>query len=178
MTVTRKDVKDACDLIAPEFDFDPDLIFAVCLIEGGKDSAGSFDPSVARLEQGYYRRYVEHNDYATTTEILLSASYGVMQLMGLSLLEAGFFEFYFNQVSDDFKKVIKEPRSMFAMTSALNAFCVHLDWMIRFGCKWMDKKRQLADGDVTKMLSFWNGDLTGHYASKVLKKYNSIKGNQ
>lgn len=175
MIIAKEAIRAACDLIAPKYDFDPAFIYAVCLKEGGKDSAGNFDPSIARMEQGYYRRYTEPMDYATTTEILLAASYGVMQMMGLSLKESGYFQFYFKQVADDFRKIIQEPFSAFAVQAGLNAYCVHIDWMVEFGCKWMDNKRTLADGNVIKMLGLWNGDRSGKYASDVLKIYNGLK---
>jgi len=90
MTFTKEKVADACVVIAPTQKFDPLLILAVCLQEGGRNKDGTFAPDRARLEQGFYSRYVEGKDNATTTEVLLSASYGVMQIMGLVLERMGF----------------------------------------------------------------------------------------
>jgi hypothetical protein len=170
---TKKEVFDMCNIVAPQFGFEPSLIKAVCLQEGGKNKDGTFAPDRARLEQGFYIRYVENkNELATTSEVLLSASYGVMQMMGLSLKEAGYFDFYFNQSS--MQNILGSPLSQFAIPSALDEYCVNLKWQIEWGCKWLQKKKALAKGDINKTLSLWNGDMTGKYANEVLGKKNRL----
>ena len=171
---TKEKVYASCKIIAPEFGFDPDLIFAVCLQEGAKKKDGSFSPDIARLEQGYYRKYVEtQNEIATSSEILLSASYGVMQLMGLSLKEAGYFQWYFDSRPQGLKDVLKYPLSQFAVPNALDFYCVNLDLMIRYGCIWMDKKRKLAKGNERLMLQYWNGSAI--YPNEVYEKLKTVK---
>lgn len=173
MDFTKEQVYSACKKIAPQFGFDPDMIYAVCLQEGAKNSGGSFAPDIARLEQAYYRRYTEPQTLATTSEALLAISYGVMQMMGLSLKECGYFEWYFNSRAESLKKILKYPLSQFAVPSALDFYCVNLDLMIEYGCKWMDKKRKIAKGDVQLMLQYWNG--SAKYPPEVLEKYAKIK---
>lgn len=176
MKFTKEQVREACERMAPKYKFDPKLIFAVCLQEGAKNSKGHFEPDMARLEQGFYRKYVEDEfELATTSEVLLSASYGIMQLMGESLRQEGFFDWYYNSRSDGMKKVLGNPLSQFAIPNALDAYCTQLDWMIEYGCKHMARKRSKADGDIKKMLGYWNGDLTGKYAEEVLKRYEALK---
>ena len=157
MIFTQQQVKDTCNTIAPIYKFDPLLIFAVCLQEGGRNKSGEFTPDMARLEQGFYLRYVEKNDLPTTTEILLSASYGVMQIMGLNLLRLKFFEFYFNQSPIGLQAVLKEPVSQFGVVSGIDAFCENLSWQIEYGCRLMTEKREKANGDTRQMLLNWNG---------------------
>ena len=172
MKYSKDQVYQMCKDIAPKYQFDPKLIFAVCLQEGEKEG-NNFEPDVARLEQGFYRRYVEgKNELATTTEVLLSASYGVMQLMGQSLREAKYFDWFYMKFKDVYS--LTDPLSEIAVPKAINYFCEHLDIMVQFGCTWMDVKRKLAGGDIVKMLGLWNGDKTGKYASEVLAKLKRI----
>jgi hypothetical protein len=182
MTFTKEKVADACVVIAPTQKFDPLLILAVCLQEGGKknDKRASegwvFTPDRARLEQGFYLRYVEgKNELATSTEVLLAASYGVMQIMGLELFRLGFFEFYFHQCSPGLQSALKGPRSQFGIVSGIDAFCENLSWQIEWGCKLMAEKRSKAGGDINKMLLFWNGGGNKQYDDEVLEKYNKLK---
>ena len=168
------DVFNACKTIAPKYELDPKLIYAVCLQEGSKNKKGDFEPDVARLEQGYYRRYVEPMILATTSEVLLAASYGIMQMMGLSLKEAGFFQWYFDHCSGGTRLAIKAPMSQYAVPSALDAYCTNLNWMIEWGCKWMVTKRDKAKWDIEKMLGYWNGDTSGKYASEVLERMGKL----
>ena len=173
MVYTKGQVRQKCKDIAPQYGFDGDLIFAVCLQESGRNEDGSFAPDVARLEQNFYRKYVEIQELATTTEVLLSASYGIMQMMGQSLVEVGYFRWFYNQYKRTYK--LTDPLSEICVPKAINRYCINLTWMIEWGCKWMVKKRDLADGDTMKMLGFWNGDTTGKYAQKIINKYNLIK---
>ena len=170
-----KEIFEQCKITTPEYGFEPELIYAVCLQEGGKNKDGSFAPDIARLEQGYYRSYVEPMTLATTSEVLLSASYGIMQMIGLSLKEAGFFNWYFDQCTEGMKKLLLQPLSQFAIPNAIDAYCINLKWMIEWGCKWMKTKEKKAKGDTRKMLGYWNGDLSGKYADEVLRKYEKVK---
>lgn len=175
MTITKEQVFETCKIIAPVHQFDPLLIQAVCLQEGGRNKDGTFAPNRARLENGFYSRYVEKNDWATTSEILFAASYGVMQTMGLELLRMGFFEFYFNQCSAGLKAVLKTPRSQFAIPSGIDAFCENINWQIEFGCKLMAEKRKSAKGDIPQMLLNWNGGSNKNYPIEVLAKLEKLK---
>lgn len=176
MNFSRDEVYDVCKVVALKYDFDPKLIFAVCLQEGAQNKKKEFAPDIARLEQGYYRKYVEPMTLATTSEILLSASYGIMQMMGLSLKEAGYFEWYFySQCDEKMRKLLGSPLSQFAIPNAIDTYCVNLFWMIDWGAQWLAKKREIARGNEKKMLCLWNGDLTGKYYNEVMKKIKTIK---
>lgn len=173
MTFTKQQVHDQCLITAPAYNFDPKLIFAVCLQEGEKEK-DNFEPDVARLEQGFYRKYVESkNDLATTTEVLLAASYGVMQMLGESLREVKYFDWYYMKFKDIYK--LTNPLSEIAVPKAINYYCEHLDSMIEWGCAWMSKKRDLAKGDINRMLDLWNGCSDGSYHKEVLQKLKNIK---
>lgn len=181
MIFTKEQVFAACDKIAPQYNFEASLIKALCLQEGGrkKDARAKegwlFAPDRARLEQGYYLRYVEaKNEFATTTEVLLAASYGVTQMMGLSLKELAFFEWWFAEQVEAMKIILGNPYSEIAVPKALNWYCEHLNAQIDWGCKWLAKKRIVANGDIRKTLGYWNGDTSGKYAGEVLAKQKGL----
>lgn len=203
MVFTKEQVYSTCKIIAPEYDFDPNLIYAICLQEseqyrnqlqrhlktaikiGDKQMEnnirkllsdappGSFAADVGRLEPAYYLKYVEYFSLATTTEILLAASYGIMQIMGQSLREAGFFNWYFENQSEGMKGYLGSPLSEIAVPKALNKIVVKVDWMIEWGCKWLSKKREIAKGDIEKMLTYYNG--SSKYPGHVLPKFEKVK---
>lgn len=179
MTFTKKEIYSVCKKVAPDFGFEPELLFAFCLQESGRNKAGEFTPDKARLEQGFYIRYVEkQNELATTTEVLLSASYGIMQMMGESLREVGYFDWYFNQQSETMKMFLDNSLSDLSVPKAINAYCVNADLMVLWGAKWLKKKNEKAGGDLKLLCQYWNGDKTGEYYKSLIKKYNSIKNNQ
>jgi hypothetical protein len=170
MEFTKDEVREMCETIAPQYGLSSKLAYAVCLQEGAKNKSGNFEPDIARLEQGYYRKYVEPSNLATTSEILLSASYGIMQMMGLSLKEAGYFQWYFMKQSEEKRRMLGSAFSQLAIPSALDDYCINLEWMIKWGCTWLENKIKLAGGDIKKGLGLWNGDRTGKYASEVLAR--------
>lgn len=170
MKFTKEQVFQTCRIVAPIYHFEPELIQALCLKESGKDSSGNFQADRARLEQGFYLRYVEGGNLATTTEILLSASYGVTQMMGQSLMEVGYFGDYLILHSQN-----KAVDSQMNIVKGLDDYCEHLINQITYSCKWLQRKQKMANGDIKKMLSYWNGDITGKYANEVLQKYKELK---
>lgn len=170
MKFTKEQVREMCEIEAAKIGISAKLAFAVCLQEGEKNKKGEFEPDVARLEQGYYRRYVENLELATTSEILLSASYGIMQMMGLSLKEAGYFHWYFMKQTEERRRFLGNPLSQLCIVSAIDDYVVNLEWMIRWGCGWLDSKIKLAGGDIKKGLGYWNGDKSGKYAAEVLAR--------
>ncbi len=175
MIFSKEDVFNACEKIAPKYNLDPKLIKALCLQESSRNAVGDFLPDRARLEQGFYIKYVEpKNNLATTTEVLLSASYGVTQLMGLSLKELNYFDWWFNKQTEIVQLFLDAPLSEIATPKALNWFCENLDVMIDFGCQWFKRKLELAKGDKDKALDYWNGDLSGKYREEVWAKYNKL----
>lgn len=175
MIFLKNDVYLMCKRVAPIFKFDAKLVFAICLQEGGRTKNGNFKPDMARLEQGFYLRYIEKQNYPTTNEVLYSASYGIMQMMGISLKEVGFFKWWFNQKSDKAKIYLKSAYSEISIPKAINAYCVNLEWMIVWGTRWLKRKDKRAKGNIEKLAMYWNGDTTGKYYKELMKKYNSIK---
>jgi hypothetical protein len=188
MIFSKNEVFIQCALIAPKYGFDVKLIQALCMQEcehrvmgnNGKlfYDANAFRADKARLEQGYYDRYVERqNVLSTVNEILLACSFGVTQMMGLSLKEAGFFSDWFNSHTADMQKYLGNPLSEISIPKALNSYCDNLSQQIEYGCKWLTKKQSLAKGDLILTLSYWNGDRTPEhkYANEVLTKMRGLQ---
>ena len=114
-------------------------------------------------------------ELATTTELLLGVSYGLTQLMGESLREAGYFDFYKGYYNDRHNFHLTDPLSEIAVPKGLNAFLVRPAWQIEWGAKWLSRKRELAKGDVRKALLFWNGGGNPNYPDEVLARIPKIK---
>ena len=186
MIFTDKEIYTACKKIAPAFGFDPKLIFAINQQECehrvvDADGKFRFHPDLfradkCRLEQRFYDKYVERqNEFATTTEGLLALSWGIMQMMGLSLFECGYFQWWFDQQGESQKEYFKESMNEVAVMKALNWYVVNLEAMITWGCRHLDKKRKLAGGNIERALDLWNGDLSGGYRKEVLDRIPLIK---
>lgn len=186
MTFTQEEVWLAVKAEAPKVAFDPYLVMAVCEqdcehrfpVGGGKllFDRKRYRSDKARLEQGYYDRYVERqNELATSSEVLLAVSWGVMQMMGLSLKEMQYFEWYFQQSDVTFRKVIGSPFSQFAVPSALDHFAVTLSVQVHYGVGWLSTKRRAAGGDMAETLLRWNGGGDPEYADKVLARMPLLK---
>lgn len=174
MIIQRADVRSLCRSIAGKHGLDWTLVAAVCEKESEKDGAG-FKMDVARLEQGFYRRYVEPMTFATTTEILLSASYGIMQMMGQSLLERGFFDWDWNLREKDYQTKYVEPMSEENVPKAINRYCIDAGVQVEFGCRHLKYKIDRAGGNIAVGLDLWNGDSTGAYHKDVLSKQELIQ---
>jgi len=178
MTFHRDEIWVRCKLTAPKYGFDPLLLLAVATQEAQKDRKNPllYCGDVAALEQGYYRRYIEPKNFATTTEVLLSASYGVFQMMGNSLYELGWFdqeflrqpvqyrEFYNNNSMDEVN-----------VTKALNRYCNDLDYQVDTACRHLSKKRTAVGGDTRKILLAWNGGANQQYDDEVLAKMEKLR---
>ena len=190
-TITPQKVFESAQRVAPQLRFDPLLIYAVGEQECEKDPVEKLKrwlPGVARLEQGYYRRYVNTKfELATTSEVLLAASYGVWQMMGLSLLEAGYFIADWTLQSDRYRDFhsdlsVKDATGKLSpylsetnIPKAINRCLVNLDSQARWACIWLETKRKAVGGDPQKFLQAWNGGGNPHYADEVLARYERVK---
>ena len=163
-------VKELCDVHALAHGLDPTLILAICQQES------SFRHDVARLEQGFYVRYTEPDKLATTTEILLASSYGLMQTMGQILREHGYFEFFKDYHNGAITEQIKDSLGEVPIVKAINAYMVRPAWQVEWGCIHFKKKLDLARGDIRKALLFWNGGWAPNYPDEVLAKYVKLGG--
>ena len=163
MIFTLSQIKEASKAIAPAFKFDPALIVGIAKQECMRDKDGNFDASVTRLEQNFYQNYIAKKmNLATTSEALLACSFGVWQLMGLSLWELKFFD-----------------NPLAAIAPRLDAFCVDLNLQCEYACRHLATKRDIANkmasfkGETNKekmMLLLWNSGGAPNYANEVLAK--------
>lgn len=160
-----------CLHLAPGFGFDPLLILAICEQESG------YDETLYRLEERFNARYIRARSLPTTTEILLSASYGLMQTMGESLRDIGYFSWWFSQQAAACQAWLAEPLSEIAVVKALNEYMIRPEWQIKQGLVWLKRKQKIAGNDTMKLLRLWNGDITGRhqYAEAVLGRYRILQ---
>jgi hypothetical protein len=167
----REEVYSLCVQLAPGFGFDPLLILAICEQESG------YDESQYRLEEGFNERYIRSRSLPTTTEILLSASYGLMQTMGESLRETGYFSWWYSHQQAASQTLLQEPLGDLAVVKALNEFMVVPAWQIEQGLIWLKRKEKIACDDKTNLLRLWNGDIAGRhqYAEAVLARYRTLQ---
>lgn len=147
----KRKVYELCQRIGPKYGFDPLLILAMC------EQESSYEPTAVRLENGFYRRYVRPQGFAPSTGVLLSASYGLMQVMGLSLHEMDFFNGLTlpGQIAEELDKFILDPEQQ-----------------VGFGCKWLEHKRGRS-GDLTLALTRYNG--SAEYPPLVFERSKRLR---
>lgn len=177
MTIHRDQVWEICKVVGAQKTVDPLLLLAINEQESEKAGRNSllYRGDVARLEQGYYRRYTEKHDWATTTEALLAMSYGIPQMMGLSLYELGWFDREFKRQSLDYQARYIEPMSEENVPKALNRYCVNFSDQVQTEADHFLKKLKLAHGETHKALLFWNGGGNPKYPDEVLIRIPSLK---
>jgi hypothetical protein len=141
-----------CKKVAPAHGFDPLLIMAVCLQESG------YDQTEVRLEQNFYRKYARPQNLPTTDEVLLAASYGLMQLMGESLLEAGYFGAWsYGNIPQKIDALMENP-----------------ELQVVLGCQWLaHKMKGLQTNNVERGLRAYNG--SAEYPPLVFAKWDELK---
>jgi hypothetical protein len=149
------------------YEFDAQLVTAICLQES------SYNSEAIRLENGFYNKYTRKENLSPCVEILLAASYGLMQTMGQMLQEVGYF-----------KGLVFPVHRLVGLDSNLDAkqVIVALDnyvsdpaQQIKYGCRHFANKYAHAGGDLGKALLLWNGGGNLLYSSEVLNKYEQIK---
>lgn len=120
---------------ASQYDLDPKLVAAIIY----QESSGKY--YAVRMENGFYKRYIENLILPITEKLLRSCSYGLMQVMGQTARELGY--------SDSFDHLIKPE--------------INID----LGCKLL-KKHLDKTGDIKKALLKYNGGADPTYADRVL----------
>lgn len=169
--ISKQDLYNLCKQIAPQFNLDPLLILAIAQQEAMKDEHNPtiFLGDVARLEEGFYNRYIRKMTYATTTEILLSTSFGCFQMMGQSLVETKFFFEEFDSMDAAYQIRYQNAMSEENVPKAINRYCEDFSAQVKSACKHFTTKLRLANGITSKALLFWNGGSDGAYPDKVLR---------
>ncbi len=133
---------------AATFDLDSALVCAIVQRES------SWDVNVApRFEPDYKEKYIDPMGLPEPEATQRATSWGLMQLMGESARESG----YFGPLPN-----LQIPE-------------VGLYW----GCKWLKKKIDKARGDIEQALLLWNGGANHHYPDEVMTiawEYRESKG--
>lgn len=168
--MTKQEVFELCEFHGSANDVDPILLLAIAQQES------SFLHDVVRLEQGFYHRYTKPLSECTTNEVLYATSYGLLQVMGMSLKEMGFFPFFRESYNARHSFQLVSASSEITVAKGINEFMVRADWQIEYGTKWWKVKLAIAKGDVRKGLLFWNGGGNPLYPDEVIKKYRLLGG--
>jgi hypothetical protein len=155
--MTKKEVFALCSEVAPKFGLDPLLVLAIC------ERESTYNPDEIRLENGFYRKYVRPQKLPPSAEVLLSASYGLMQVMGQVLVEIGY---------------IKLPGSLGGgmVADQLDAFIASPYMQVGAGCTHFLNKLHRAKNNLRAALQFWNGGGNPNYASEVIAIHERLKG--
>jgi hypothetical protein len=153
------------------------VLLAICEQESEKAGRNSllYRGDVMRLEQNYYRRYTEPLSWATTTEALLAMSFGIPQMMGLSLYELGWFDEEFHRQSPEYQVCYIQPMGEENVPKALNRYCVSFTDQVQTEADHFAKKLKAAKGDLREALLFWNGGSNPHYPDEVLRRIPPLK---
>lgn len=148
--MTELDVLRLAQKVAPDFGYDPLLVLAICAQES------HYDPTEARLENGFYRRYTRPKQYPPTSELIMGISYGLMQVMGCSLWEMGYFD----------------PAKAHDTVDFINGvYMVDPELQMRTGCKWLKIKQE--GRSLEHALLRYNGRQS--YVMEVLDRYEDNK---
>jgi soluble lytic murein transglycosylase-like protein len=154
--LTEQDVAHIVQVVAPKYKLDPKIVLAIC------EKESRFDHTEVRMENGFYRRYARPQDFTTCDEVLLSASYGLMQVMGWSLWEDGYFG-------------VDGPKHYGFVMGAIDKFMTDPIVQIEWGCKHLQKKFH-ATGDMKKAVRAYNGSgpLAEAYADAIYARADSF----
>ena len=151
MNVAEATLWQYCRQYGQELQLDPFLIIAVCRQEARRTREGLYVCDSIRLEQGFFYKYIDKGNYDPVTKVILSTSWGVMQMMGESLRELGLL-------------LAEENLS----TVFINQYCLNPSQQVSRGAQWLRKKINLAGGDIHKGLLYWNGGSNQQYPDSVM----------
>ena len=175
----KTEIYNTCKIVAPKYKFEPQLILAICAQESQDQKVkDACDEYATRMENGFLNKYTRKFELATTTECSLAISYGLMQLMGQSLNEMHYFEWFRKWYNSQHPTgtLLLEELSEITVCKGINHFMMNPQWHVEWGVKWLDRKRsQTKDGSTEEMLLRWNGGGNEDYADEVLKHYKEIK---
>lgn len=150
--MTKAEVKSLCDKIAPMYGFDPLLVLAIC------EQESAYDNQAFRMENGFAHWLLKRRNNITIPElILLSTSYGLMQMLGQSLHELlGVF---------------------YASEESIGAYLNSPETQVDTGCRWLKRKLDIAGGDLGLAVQRYNGagPRAVKYEQEVMERYHKLK---
>lgn len=154
--MTRDEIYELCKKIAPPYGYDPLMLLAQI------EQESSYKESEPRLEQVFFQKYVRpHPVLGQTTpavKVMMSSSYGLGQLMGLSLYELKHF-FSTDSVT---------------VAMALDVYVGSPEMQIETMCLWLKKKQAMGDSHtLDDALRRYNG--SSEYPPLVYARYAKLK---
>ena len=133
--------------VSVQYDMDPLFLLALC------ERESSCDESEVRLENGFYRRYSRPMAFLASTEVLLSASYGLTQVMGEVLYELG----YFGGAKDN-------------VAALIDAYMAKPELHIEYACRLIERIKKTAT-HPRQILLRYNGGGNPNYPTEVMNIY-------
>lgn len=149
-----KEAYQLCLLEAPLHNVDPITAMAIVLQESGCNE------KAVRLENGFYRRYIEKMAYSVPIKVLLSTSYGLMQTMGETLRTMG----YFPPIMDDRN-----------VCEAIERYLANPREQVAWGCSFFSNLVVRKKGDEVDALLAWNGGGNPNYPAEVEAKKEFVR---
>ena len=149
----KRKVLEICKRVAPAFKLDPLLALAIC------EQESSYNERAVRFEPLFFKRYVEPGGGPFSVELLMSFSYGLMQTMGLTLEEQGFFTGC--ELAGDFANTI-------------DGYIIAPDRQVEEGCATLKRKMGVSE-DVKLGLLRYNGGGNPNYPNEVLARYAKLQ---
>lgn len=143
--------------IAQKHAFDPLLILAMI------EQESAYNTEAVRLENGFFAKYMKPLDkVATTTKVLRSTSFGLMQLMGDSLYEIGLFA--------------ADP-SPAGVVRRIDEYMLNFAEQVDTGGAWLRRKMDFASArtvDISEGLRRYNG--SSEYPPQVMTRMQRLQG--
>lgn len=177
MKFTEGQCLEVCKIIAPKYALEPLVVLTFCRQEPKKDAKDPklFLADVAAPEPGFYGWLQKRVEFATTSEVLFSASYGVTQVMGEVLREQGYFERDFQSQNDAYKATYGVPTHPNHIRDAIDRYCENLPAQIDACCRKIVAAKKTAGEDLRKIALTYNGGGRPGYADEWMEKYNAIQ---
>jgi len=166
--MTKREIYDLCEISCPGYGIEPILMMAIV------EQESAYLRNAIRMEPAFWRKYTKPQSLDDCSEILLAVSFGLTQLMGQSLKELNYFEFFLKYYNDRHNFTLRDPFSEVTIIKALNAYLVRPSWHIERGCQWYKVKEKIARGSVEKTLLYWNGGGNKNYPAEVLARADKL----
>jgi len=156
----KSSILEIARLVGPKHSLDPYLILAVCEQESQDlQQSDECDQYARRLENGFFNRYTKPLNYHEVSEVLLATSWGIMQTMGMTLIELNYFPL----------------TDIITISLAIQHYLETPVDQVDCGTRWLRKKIDV-DRNVRNGLLRWNGGGNKKYPDEVLARQEKLKG--
>ena len=152
MKLTKTDALNIAIHAGKKYDLDPYLLLGMI------EQESAYETESVRLENGFFRKYAQPLVLATTTKVLLSTSFGLLQVMGYSLREMGLFQ---------------DDPTPAGIAMRVDRYMIDPLEQIMTGANWLRVKMG-ENPDVVRGLTRYNG--SSEYPPQVLARVDRLRG--